>query len=239
MWSVSFNIIDLVIGIFGWLTVGYLAYRIFARLPYKPKVWKIVIVIVVGLFTFSINWNAWDTLIRIPILPLGVWILYAVLKRKEGRWENYRLFAWLGFGANFIFICFHFISIPIQHGFYPPDKPSTYISDVTDASVVQFHPSANDWSLHQEILMEQMDEFKPDRIMNQQWYEETYMNAESNNRRERFPYLLANSKPKWGSGIHCTIYIEDDGKGILIGTAKQQLYFRSERSILREGKQSE
>jgi hypothetical protein len=78
-----------------------------------------------------------------------------------------------------------------------------------------------------------------DRIMNEQWYEETYMKGESSKREERFPFLLIDYHPKWGSDIHSMIYIEADGKGILISASDKQLYFRSETSILREGNENE
>ena len=51
-------------------------------------------------------------------------------------------------------------------------------------------------------------------------------------RKERFPYLLTGVKPKWGSGIPTLIYLEEDGKGILITTPKKQLYFRSQQALV-------
>ncbi|WP_240335224.1 hypothetical protein [Paraliobacillus sediminis] len=127
MWHFSISLIDFLMGLLAWMVIGFIAYRIYKKQAVGLRVWKIVFVILVGLFSFSINWNAFDTLIKIPILPLGVWVLYAVLKRKEGRWQNYRLFAWLGFWSNFIFLISSLISIPIQQVVYPPDQPSTYL----------------------------------------------------------------------------------------------------------------
>jgi hypothetical protein len=67
------------------------------------------------------------------------------------------------------------------------------------------------------------------------WYEETYMNAESTKTKERFPYQLIGTSPEWGSGFLTIIYLEEDGKGILLSTSNKQLYFRSEDSIIEGG----
>lgn len=231
----TFDAIATLSGILGWLVVGFFAYRNYKKLIVKPKIWKILIVICVGLFSFSINWNMLDTMIKLPILPLGVWILYFFLKGKDGRWQTYRSFAWLGFGANFIFLASTLISIPIHHVIYPKDEPSVYISNVENAFITNIHPSAKDRSLNKESLQRQLDTLRQDTIYSVQWYEETYMNPESNKRNERFPYQLIGTTSKWGSGIPTIIYIEDDGKGILLSTPKKQLYFRSEDSLLEGG----
>ena len=51
---------------------------------------------------------------------------------------------------------------------------------------------------------------------------------------ERFPYLLANVAPKWGSKVTATIYVEKDGKGLLIAAPTKHLYYRLDESILQE-----
>ena len=186
----------------------------------------------VGLFSFSFKWNMFDTMVKFPILPLGVWILYFILKGREERWQTYRSFAWLGFWANFIFLASTLIAIPVHHVVYPKDEPSTYISKVGNASILNIHPSAKDRLLNEESLLNQLDTMSQETIFSDQWYEDTYMNPESNKRNERFPYQLIGASSKWGSGLDTIIYIEDDGKGILLSTPKEQLYFRSENSII-------
>ncbi|WP_456272506.1 hypothetical protein [Bacillus sp. AK031] len=238
MWNIDFSIIGFVTGFLAWGTVGYIAYSFYRKQEAKPRVWKIALVIVVGLFSFSINWPMFGMVIRLSILPLGVWIMYGVLKRKEGRWETYHRFAWLGFWANFIFLISTFISMPIHNAFYP-EKPLTYISNVSNAYLIPIHPSADDRSLNKEVMRSQLNHFEKDKIMSEEWYEETYINTDSNKQNERFPYLLMDMKPKWGSGVKSMIYIENDGKGILISTAENQFYFRVKTSIVKEGKQSE
>lgn len=231
----SFNAIAILIGIFAWSVIGYFAYRIYQKQMGKPKVWKILIVIAIGLFSFSMNWSMFDTMIKIPILPLGVWILYFALKRKGERWQTYRSFAWLGFLANFIFLLSTLVAVPLHHAIYHENELSTYISTVKDPSITSIHPSGMERSLNKEKLLGQLHEMKQETIYSDQWYEETYMNAESTKRKERFPYQLIGTSPKWGSGFQTIIYLEKDGKGILLSTSNKQLYFRSEISLIEEG----
>ncbi len=239
MWNVTFDIIGFLIGLLTWGTIGYIAYRIYNKQTEKPRVWKVIFVIIVGLFSFSINWTMFNTLLKVSILPLGVWIIYVGLRGKEGRWQTYRRFAWLGFLANYIFLASTLVSMPIHSMIYPDTKASTYISNVQNASIVTIHPSADNMVLNKETLLKQLDDLEQSRIMNEVWYEETYISTDSNKRNERFPYLLIDAKPMWGSGKHSTIYIEEDGKGILISTSNKQVYFRSNSSVLKEGNQSE
>ena len=233
----NINIVFLVTGILAWGSIVFLAYRVYKNQTVKPKVWKILLVMFVGLFSFSINWNMFDTMLKFPILPLGVWILYFILKGREERWQTYRSFAWLGFWANFIFLASTLIAIPFHHMIYPKNEPSTYISNVDNASILTIHPSAKDWSLNKESLLNQLHTMSQETIFSDQWYEDTYMNTESNKRNERFPYQLIGTSSKWGSGLETIIYIEDDGKGILLSTPQEQLYFRSEDSLIEGVKQ--
>ncbi|MDI2587309.1 hypothetical protein OR571_09400 [Psychrobacillus sp. NEAU-3TGS] len=230
------NIIEVATSILAWIVIGTLAFRIYKKQVEHPKAWKIIIVILIGLFSFSIKWNVFDTLIQIAILPLGVWILYAILKRKEGCWKKYRPFAWLGFWANFIFLSTTLIAIPINHFVYPENEMKTYISNVESASIIAIHPSAKETSLIKEDLLKQIHNLKEKQFFSDKWYNETYMNTEANKRSERFPYMLINTSPKWGSGLITNVYIEGDGKGLLVVTPKKQFYFHSDQSLLEEGK---
>lgn len=231
----TFNAIAIVAAVLAWSVIGIIAYRIYKRQIEKPKVWKVLIAIFIGLFSFTINFNLDNTMLKIPILPLGVWILYLIFKGKAERWQIYRSFAWLGFLANFIFLLSTLVTIPVHHVIYPENEPSTYISAVENASIITTHPSAKNCTLNKEKLLEQLHIMRQEIIYSNQWYEETYQNTESNNRNERFPYQLIGTSPKWGSGLNSIIYIENDGKGILISTPKKQLYFRSKDSILEGG----
>lgn len=223
-------------GVLGWGIVGILAYHLYKKQLAKPKIWKILIIILIGKFSFSFSWYMYDTIINIPILPLGVWILYLFLKEKKDNWQRYRPFAWLGFFANFIFIFSALITIPVYYIIYPKYEPSTYLSNIENTSITPIHPSAENLTLSNKKLGEQIHVLKEDKFYSEEWYEKTYMIDEPNKRSERFPYQLIGAKSKWGSGLETMIYVEDDGKGILISTPKYQLYFRSDISLLEEEK---
>lgn len=230
----NFNVIEMVMGLFSWGIIVYLAYRIYKKQTVNPKWWKILIVFIVGLFSFSINWNMYGSMIKLSILPLGVWILYFFLKGNEERWQKYRHYAWLGFMANFIFLASTLLSMSAHSLIYPKDQLSTYISNIEDATIIPIHPSAKQVSMNKEVLNSELETMEQHRILNDTWYNDTYVNTEPNNRNERFPYQLIDTLPQWGSGLQATVYIEGDGKGMLITTSKNQLYFRSDDSFLKE-----
>jgi hypothetical protein len=229
----SFNIVSIVMSIIEWAVIAFLAYRVYKRLSAKPKVWKVILVIFVGLFSFTINMEWFHTLVKIPILPLGVWILYGVLNRKEDRWDNYRRFAWIGFLANFIFLAGTLITIPIHSLIYPENELSTYISETKEASINIIHPSGEGRTLDQKELKKQLSEGEQVEFDSEIWYQEMYMESDnSKNKNERFPYQVIDTTPKWGSGQNPDIYMESDGKGILVSTPRTQYYFRLSQSVL-------
>lgn len=228
----TFDVVATVFNVIAWGCILFWAYQIYKKQINKPKIWKILIVIILGLFSFSITFNMFQSLIRISILPLGVWILYFFLRRKEESWQKYRSFAWIGFWGNFIFLASTLLTIPIHQFIYPNDELSTYISNDEEAAIVTIHPSGNEQPVVKEGLLNQLETMKQHTIYGIEWYQDTVLNYETNERKEQFPYQLVGTSPKWGSGQHAIIFIEEDGKGLLISTPKEQLYFRSEMSLL-------
>jgi hypothetical protein len=231
----SFDFIAMVTGFLAWCVIGIIAYRMYKKQAVKPKVWKVFVSILVGIFSFSINLNWFDTLVKLSILPLGVWILYWHLKGKEGRWQTYRPFAWLGFFANYIFLAATLLAIPTHHLVYPENELSTYLSNTENASIINTHSSALDRSLNKESLLKQIHNMKQEPIYSEEWYEKTYMEPDIKKINERFPYQLTEISSKWGSGLETIIFVEADGKGMLVTTPKKQLYFRSVESLLKGG----
>lgn len=217
----------------GWGTIIFFTYRIYKKQEENPKLWKIILVLFIGLFTFSFNMNLFETFMKIPLLPLGAWILYFILRSKEGRWERYRHYAWLGFLTNFLFVILTLASVGLQHVIYPPSNIETYISNVESAEIINTHPAAKDVALQKGVLMKQLSTMKQTEFFSDQWYEETYMYGEPNTRKERFPYQVIGVQGRWGSNIPTAIFIEEDGKGLLISTPKKQYYFRSDVVFLK------
>ncbi|GAM13912.1 hypothetical protein [Mesobacillus selenatarsenatis] len=232
------NAPGIVLNLVAWGAIFILARRIYSKQDLKPIIWKLAIVIFVGLFSFSINLPYMDQQIKLAILPLGVWVLYGIYSRKdEGKsWEKYRKYAWLGFFANFIFLAASLI-LPLVHlGIYPDSEISTYISDINKAKVIKTHPSAGSKILDSNSLLVQLDSIKEESIFSEKWYYEAFESAgELSKAEEIFPYQLAGTEAKWGSGFETMIFVEQDGKGILITTGQKQVYFRAEKTLLKKG----
>lgn len=217
----------------GWIIIGLIASRLYKRQLEKPVFWKVIIIILAGFFTFSIKLDVFGQVAQISILPLGVWILYALLSKNKETWQKYRMFAWLGFGANFILLILFVVGILINYLLYPPGDPSTYISNVEDAYIINTHPTAHESTILKENVIDLIQDAKQQNYFSDSWYNETIM--ESDKTTERFPYMLENTHPKWGSGLHTTVYLEEKGKGILITTQDKQYYFQTEHPLLEEG----
>ena len=229
----SINIIELIATILAWIVIGWLTNFLYTKQEVKPTLWSVLLIIFIGFFTFSFNWQIFNSYIKIPILPLGVWILYAVFKNKSEKWKSYRPFAWLGFFANFIFLISLLLAIPFNHLIYPESEFETYISNIEKAKLVNIHPSAKDSSLDKEMLIKQTPFLSEKLIQSHEWYNDTEMNKHSKKVVERFPYQLIGFSAKWGSDLKTVVYLEKDGKGILISTKNKQLYFRSEYSLIK------
>ena len=226
------NIVEQIVSLVGLLVIVFFAHRIYKKLSEKPMLWKVLVVTWVGLFAFTINWPMFGTTVKIPVLPLGVWILYAIFRKKEEQWQVYRRFTWLGFFANFMFIITTLVAVPIHQMIYPENEPSSYISTIHDASIVHIHPSAEKRSLNKDILAKELVRLKEETVRSMDWYYETDQYNQDKKVIERFPYQLIGYKPKWGSDLNSIVYIEKDGKGLLISSTKKQLYFRSEHSLI-------
>ncbi|MBA2176574.1 hypothetical protein H0266_16930 [Halobacillus locisalis] len=231
MWNLQFELIPTLFSIFAWGVILVIAHFLYIKQEINPTRWKAFIVLFIGVFSFSFSWLMDSTVMRFPILPLGVWIVYAALKNKEAKWPAYRRFAWLGFWSNFLFLATSLLSVYGQDLVYPPDQPSTYLADVTEASVVPSHPSAKEVALRDEAL-EDLSKWNQKAVNSVQWYKEGDLWEDPNKRDERFPYLLKDADSKWGSGADSQVYIEEDGKGLLITTMQEQYYYRTEQSVL-------
>jgi hypothetical protein len=232
------NAPGIVLNLVAWGAIFILARRIYSKQDIKPIIWKLAIVIFVGLFSFSINLPYMDQQIKLAILPLGVWILYGIYSRKEEgiSWDKYRKYAWLGFFANFIFLAVALINPLIHSAIFPANEISTYLSDINKGKIIQTHPSAGNRILDRDSLLFQLDNIKEEPVYSEKWYYEAFESGvELSKAEERFPYQLAGTEAKWGSGIDPMIFVEQDGKGILISTGQKQVYFRAEKTLLKKG----
>jgi cytochrome bd-type quinol oxidase subunit 1 len=134
------NIVHLAGMLMGWCIVLYFMTHRYKKQNRKPVIWKMIVVVWVGLMAFSLNIPMFGQIAKLAILPLGVWILYLILRNRS--WETYRRFAWLGFAANYIFLVMTVLSGAIHQAVYDKNDPTTYFADVRKAEVIGIHPSA-------------------------------------------------------------------------------------------------
>ncbi|TFB23867.1 hypothetical protein E3U55_03365 [Filobacillus milosensis] len=228
------NVVTIIATIVAWLIIGGLVLIKHKKLQDKPKLWKVILIVIVGMFSFTINLNFQGVSMRIPILPLGVLLLMFAFRNKGESWQKYRIYAWIGFLGQFIFILTSLLTIPVNSVLYPEEELSTYIANTHNANIIQTHPSGEEYSLNKEILSKQIKSMKQESVYSEQWYQELTVNPDSTKVNERFPYVVIDTLPKWGSGFEGLIYLEKDGKGLLVSTAAGQYYFRGEVSVLME-----
>ena len=229
------NIVAFASTILCWGIIILIALKLTKKQQLSLWNWKLIVAILVGLFSFSLTIQFQDNAVKIAVLPLGVWILFAFLRKRRESWEKYRKFAWLGFFSNYLFLAVSFLVEPIHESIFPTEQLSTYIGARSDIEIENLHPSAKQQQYIIDNLQQALTDFESTEFSVIEWYNETYFNYERPKIEERFPYLVVGHEPKWGSGVATSIYIERDGKGILLSTTKTQYYFRSEHSILKEG----
>jgi len=193
-----------------------------------------VITTIIGLFVFSVTINTSYGSLKIPVLPLGVWFLYWFLRRdkQNERWQRYRRFAWLGYFLNFGFLLSNMLVFPLTSFLYPEGKLTTFIGDTTKAKVILTNPSSLPVKLDKTLLKKQLVHAKEKHANGTDWYYDSTVHE--NKAPERFPYYLADTKVKSGKGGGVQIFIEKNGKGLLISTSKGQHYFQFQRSVLKE-----
>ena len=229
-----FSYSSIILLICSWAAIGLLFFKVYKK-GEQLQVWKASIFLFIGMFTFTISLEWWDLSFRIPVIPLGLGILYAFFGREGRResWQRYRKFAWMGFYSTFLFLAATLLQKPLDGWLYPKDDMSTYISDVNRLEVIAIHPDAGHVILDKENLQQAIQKADRRPFDVEAVYNEVF---EGNEKHERFPYLLLGTVPKKGSGIEAIVYIEEGGRGILISPSEgHQLYFRTEETVLAEG----
>ena len=227
------NIITALCTILGWIIVLVLIFRQYLKQEEKPSYWRVILVVLLGMFSLTTNLNLFHMSMKISILPLGVWILSGLVSKKS--WRTYRPFAWIGFWATFIFLGTTLMSSTVHNWVYPKEDASTYIADLDHASMVAIHPSAPPASFNKERLQNHLGDFRTANIMALEWHNESVLESESNYQKERFPYALLGTHARWGSGLNCVIYVQEDGRGLLITTANQNYYYQSKEPFIDMG----
>lgn len=133
--------------------------------------------------------------------------------------------------SNYLFLVGTLLIIPLYSFLYDKNDILTYIAHSDNIEILSIHPSANDNIAVRASILEQVKAAK-EQPVNIDWYYESV--GDDRVEVERFPYILANIAPKWGSQAKATIYVEKDGKGLLIASPTKHLYYRLDESILQE-----
>lgn len=238
-WNFEWNIVGIMCTLLGWTLITFWGLKNYREQDKeeRPRIWRIVITVWIGLLSFSFNIPFADELLSLAILPLGVLVLYAFIGKQ--RWGAYRKYAWIGFTGNYIFLLTALLAIGLSSVFYPKDEVETFLADVDSAEILITHPSGEEVIVNKVKLEENLHSFEQTRSDVIQWFEEIREqqwaiedNRTSEKVQERFPYLLTGVKPKTGEKI--TVYVEMDGKGLLVTTKNNQYYYRSDSASFLE-----
>ena len=230
-WLYSWNVVDAAAGLLGWLAVIGLLIRQRRKQETKLPIWKMLLVALAGLFSFSFKIPLFGQIVNIALLPLGLWVLYLFLRNRS--WPDYRKFAWIGFAANYLFLATALLAGFIHGSLYDRNDPSTYLANLEEAKLIAIHPSAREATFEEVLFASSLAEVKAaDMSGTLEWHYESIREDGTHYQQERFPYALVGAKARWGSGLHAAAYLEADGMGLLLATKERYYYYRSETPML-------
>lgn len=228
----DWNLINSLTTIVAWLILGFVIFRTYQKQDEeeRPKLIKIFFIVMFGLFSFSINLPAFGELVSVAVLPIGVWLTLAFTE-KSGRWQNYRKYSWIGFLANYLFLAGTLVGIFISSVIYPEGEIETYLDEVSEAELIAIHPSATEGVLNAEQFQEDISSFEPEYADIIKWFDDAMVQKQSlepdgtGQIEEKFPYIIIGTESKEGKRVQ--VYLEADGKGLLVTTDEHQYYYRS------------
>lgn len=235
MFTYHLNLTSSIFLIFIIMFVLWRIVRVHQAATEKQNIIKIVIIFLLSsVITGKITQHIYDIPFQIPILPIGVWLIYLAID-KQKNWPSYRWYAWLGFTLSVLLTISNIIAYPIQKALYPPNEITNFINELDSTTIFTTHLSGADHVILTTNALDiiQNATYEP----NDSWgYAEFYYRYDNPKAKERFPYLLQNTKSKFGSGYHPYIFIEQDGRGLLIIDKNVSNYFHLDESILNEVK---
>ncbi|WP_195575581.1 hypothetical protein [Paenibacillus sp. 1001270B_150601_E10] len=229
----SINIVSWFFTLISWAIIIFLGMMQYRKQKEKPAWWKIAIVVIIGIFSFSWKTQLFGVSVKIAILPLGVWLI--AMSTQKHAWEKYRPFAWVGFWCNYVFLFLTLVSAGIHSLIYPVDKPETFLADLDHVVLVSLHPSAPKAVLDNDYLQKMVGQLHSADKTVVDWYNRSVLESSPQYKTEQFPYELTSVHSRWGSGLQAVVYIEKDGKGLLISTVDNQYYYRSEKELMKIG----
>ncbi|WP_168119545.1 hypothetical protein [Paenibacillus sp. HB172176] len=235
--SMTNNVMSIACLLIGWIIILTFMIRRYRKQQDRPVGWRVFLVALFGFLSVSFPIVMGYFSFKLAVLPLGVWILYALIGSRA--WPKYRWYAWRGFLANYLFLILALVSGLLNDAVYPKDDVHTYISDVNQARIVGTHPFAEEAvSFDTATFLAGLEQLQESEI-DMDWHSQTAWKSESMYQKERFPYALLGVESRWGSGIEPSVYIQFDGKGLLIVRSDRSLYYTSEASLLEMGESSD
>ncbi len=110
------NLIDSILTLSCWVIVLAVVAYFYRKNTNNVSFWWVLLVTFIGMFTFDFTLTISGERASLPLLPLGVWILYGVfrLQNRQSLWKRYRLFAWIGFFASFLFFFASLLGLMLQ-----------------------------------------------------------------------------------------------------------------------------
>ena len=226
-------------GIIGtiYLTLLFIAIRIYLRQETKGKWWAIVPLFFVGLFSISFELSLFGQMYKLAILPLGAGLFFLfTMSRHEVR-KTYKPYIWLGFLANYGFFIGGIVTIFLTNALFPPGQLLTYIKSFEEATIMITHPSVQDEVHLTKNAYELLEKSVPTEVQAHEWYNEQAYNQRAY-KVEKFPYMLQNVTAPAGMNMDVFYYIEQDGQGLLMQTPNRHYYFRtSDTFIEKDGEQ--
>ncbi|KGP72858.1 hypothetical protein [Pontibacillus yanchengensis] len=230
------GIIHILTSLLGWGSIIFLVIYIYRKNKTELSLWKVFLITYIGMFTFDYTLQISGDRALFPILPLGVWLIFGFfcLNNKEKSWHEYRPFAWVGFGASFLFFSLGILGSFLHDQVYYRGELSTYIASVNQPQLVTTHPSGENPIL-KEDFQSSLPSFQQSEFNGMEWFKKMEQGKPKEDVMEIFPYVLKGTEPQFGSGIQPLIYIKRDGKGILVHNENgDQLFFESEYSLFKE-----
>ncbi|RJX39066.1 hypothetical protein D3P09_16330 [Paenibacillus pinisoli] len=226
------NIIAVTASIVGWTIVLCWIILRYRKLQEKPAIWKMILAALVGILSISIHVSVFSTAVKLSVVPIGVLLVFLFM--RNGTWSTYRRFAWIGFFSSYILVATTLLGSWLHQTVYDKTDPATYLADIQQVQVIGIHPSAGHIGWDQAMFEKRL----PDLLLEQSyntldWYYESRPAGETMHASEKFPYALLGAKPSWGSGYESAVFLESDGKGLLIQTAERHYYFRSEEPLVK------
>lgn len=211
--------------------IFFIAYRIYQKQEIKGSWWKAIILLFVGIFSFSIEFSFFGQMHKFALIPLGVGLFYFWTSKQPTSREKYKSIVWLGFFANYAFFVTSIITVLIIKLLFPSDELTTYVQALDEAEIIITHRGTEDPlqlsdDAYELLKTSTLTEFEPD-----QWYFN-----QLDYTKEQFPYMLYDVTTPAGLPYDVFFFVEEDGQGLLVQTPEQHYYFRTlEPFAIKEG----